>query len=166
MAVRWTSLPEAYALDGKHRAGPKLASLPGAAQVLAGADTGTEPERALAFALRMAGIPFRREYKAVPGRRFRFDFMVMPDLLVEVQGGVWSVKNGDGVQGHNSGTGITRDCEKMCEGVAAGFRVLFVTPEQVKSGLALRWIESARACAKVPDDDTLESREPDRDQLG
>lgn len=166
MAVRWTTLPDAYAMDGKHRAGPKLTSLPKAAQTLAGADTGTEPERALAFALRAAGIPFLREYKAVAGRRFRFDFMVMPDLLVEVQGGVWSVRNGDGVQGHNSGTGITRDCEKMCEGVAAGFRVLFVTPEQVKLGHALRWIEAARGHARIPDDDELESRRGSDDQLG
>lgn len=153
MGIRWARLPDAYEPNGKLRGAPKLASLPGAAKTLAGADKGTEPERALAFALRAAGIPFLREYAAVPGRKFRFDFLVMPDVLVEVQGGVWSVRNGDGVQGHNSGAGITRDCEKMCEGVAAGFRVLCVTPEHVKSGQALRWIEAARANAKVPDCD-------------
>lgn len=153
MAVRWKTLPDAYAMDAAHRAGPKLTSLRGAAATLAAADTGTAPERALAFALRAAGIPFLREYKAVPGRKFRYDFMVLPDLLIEVQGGVWSTRNGDGVQGHNSGSGITRDCEKICEGVGAGFRVLCVTPEHVKSGQVLRWIEAARANAKVPDDD-------------
>lgn len=94
------------------------------------------PEEMLAFQLRAANITFLREFMAVPGRRFRFDFQIGM-LLVEVQGGVWA----KGDSGHSSGTGITRDCEKMNEAVVRGYAVMHVTPAQVKSGQALGWIE-------------------------
>ena len=102
------------------------------------------PEETLALQLRASNITFLREFKAVPERRWRFDFQIGM-LLVEVQGGVWgakkTAKNPEGKTGHNSGAGITRDCEKLNEVVARGYAVMHVTPAQVKSGQALAWIE-------------------------
>lgn len=93
------------------------------------------PEETLALQLRASNITFLREFKAVPERKFRFDFQIGM-LLVEVQGGVWAKGN----SGHSSGTGITRDCEKLNEAVARGYAVMHVTADQVKSGQALAWI--------------------------
>jgi hypothetical protein len=102
----------------------------------------SKPEDLLAFQLKAANIRFFREVPMVGGRKFRFDFVcghrdVKYEVLVEVQGGIW--KKG----GHSTGTGITRDCEKFSLAAAHGYRVLPVTPAQIKSGQALMWIEVA-----------------------
>src|SRR6185437_7493076 len=55
---------------------------------------------------RSVGMAFIPQYKPIPGRKFAFDYFVSPDLLIEVQGGVYAKGN----SGHTSGTGITRDC--------------------------------------------------------
>lgn len=79
-----------------------------------------------------------REYLAIPGRRFRFDF-AWPRfrLLVEVQGGTW------GKGAHSSGLGIARDCEKGNLATLAGWRCLTVTTDQIRAGKAIEWIEQA-----------------------
>lgn len=84
-----------------------------------------------------------REFRAVPGRAFRFDF-AWPEsrLLVEVQGGAWGTKKG-GKTGHNTGVGINRDCEKSNLATLAGWRVLSVTTNHIRSGQALRWVQEA-----------------------
>lgn len=84
-----------------------------------------------------------REYRAISGRAFRFDF-AWPDsrLLVEVQGGVWGVKKGNKT-GHNTGVGINRDCEKSNLATLAGWRVLSVTTNHIRTGQALRWVQKA-----------------------
>lgn len=105
----------------------------------------SKPEDLLAFQLKAAGVWFVREHKLIHNRNFRFDFMCSPDkqtgvvpvVMVEVQGGIW--KKG----GHSTGIGITRDCEKFSLAAAHGYRVLPVTPAQIKSGQALMWIECA-----------------------
>ena len=99
-------------------------------------------EQALAFQIRAAGLPEpRREYQAIPGRRYRWDFAwPLPGwdaLLVEVHGGIW--KPG----GHSSGKGITRDCEKLTLATLAGWRCIAVTKEHIESGQALKWIQQA-----------------------
>lgn len=95
-------------------------------------------EDTLALQLRAAGIKYEREFKAVAGRRYRWDF-AMPEhsLLIEVQGGIW--KKG----GHSTGKGITRDAEKHNLALVNGWGQLIVTAEQIKSGQALRWIQEA-----------------------
>lgn len=98
----------------------------------------SEGEATLALMLRAEGITYEREYQAVPGRKFRWDFRI-GDLLVEVQGGVWNY----GKSGHSSGRGITRDAEKASLAVAHGYRQITATTAQVKSGQALRWIKQA-----------------------
>lgn len=90
-------------------------------------------EATLAFHLQCNNVAFVREYPfaAQHGRKWRADFFVAPDVLIEVDGGVWS--NGR----HNRGAGYTEDCEKMNFAVVHGYKVLRFTTEQVTSGKAI-----------------------------
>ena len=99
-------------------------------------------EEVLAFQIKAKGLPVPdREYPAVPGRRFRFDFAwPMERVLVEVQGGTW------GTGGHSTGKGIARDCEKHNLAVIHGWRCLDVTTDQIRTGKAIRWIEETLRC--------------------
>jgi len=99
----------------------------------------SEGEALLALQLRAEHIECTREYQALPARRYRWDFFIAPDLLIEVQGGVWNY----GKSGHSSGMGITRDAEKASLAVAHGYRQITATTAQVKSGQALTWIKQA-----------------------
>jgi len=87
-----------------------------------------------------ARIEHEKEVMVIPGRRFRWDFRVGPPskkLLVEVQGAIW-VKGG-----HSTGTGISRDAEKLNLATLAGWRTLVLTAEMIKDGRGLRWIQEA-----------------------
>ena len=95
-------------------------------------------EETLAIQLRAAGIPFDREVTFAPPRKFRADFRIGGDLLVEVDGGTWMQKSR-----HGFGSGYARDCEKQASATILGYRVIRVTPEHVSSGVALQWIEQA-----------------------
>lgn len=107
----------------------------------------SELERALAFQIRAKGLPKPvTEFQAIPGRKLRWDFAWLnldgPNwqgmgLLLEIQGSIW--KKG----GHNTGTGMLRDMEKNNLAVLEGWRVLYVAPEHITSGEAIRWIEEA-----------------------
>lgn len=91
----------------------------------------------LAMHLKAARIRFEREVRFHPTRRWRFDFIFPGRVACEVNGGVF-------IRGrHNTGTGHTRDCEKLSHAAILGWRVLVVTPAQIKSGEALQWIEQA-----------------------
>ena len=84
------------------------------------------------------------EYRAIPGRQFRWDLAWVPQrLLVELQGGVWGNKGVGGATGHNTGVAINRDCEKQNLAVLAGWRCLSFTPNHVRSGQALKWVQEA-----------------------
>lgn len=100
-------------------------------------------EELLAFQIRASGLPQpEREVCVIPNRKFRFDFAWTDPayrLLVEVQGGVF--KRG----GHSTGVGITRDAEKLALATLAGYRVFFVTTNQVREGKAIQWIQEALA---------------------
>lgn len=76
-----------------------------------------------------------REFKALPTRRFRWDF-AWPEhkLLVEVNGGTWQKG------GHSSGGGIARDYEKLNLANLAGWRCLIFTGEMIHSGEAVDMI--------------------------
>ncbi len=100
----------------------------------------------LAFQLRALGIKYEREVKVVHDRKWRFDFVVydsqaVPDVAVEVHGGVW-IKGGGH---HQRGQGFTDDCQKACVAAGLGYRVMPVTPDQIRSGDACKWIENAIA---------------------
>jgi hypothetical protein len=79
-----------------------------------------------------------REYRIVPDRRFRWDF-VWPKhkLAAEIQGGVF-VKGA-----HSTGTGITRDCTKANLAALAGFRCFFFTTGMVRDGSAIDALKRA-----------------------
>ena len=92
-------------------------------------------EDELAFQLDACGISYEREYKAIPDRRFRYDFRI-GNLLIEVQGGVYQYK-----PSHTSAAGIRRDCEKVDLAVANGYKILLFTSDMITSGWALKMIE-------------------------
>ena len=79
---------------------------------------------------------YAREYQAIPGRRFRFDFCwVKERLAVEIQGGTYSRG------AHARPLGIKRDYEKGNLAVQFGWRVLQFDADMVKSGQALDFTE-------------------------
>lgn len=94
-------------------------------------------EDLFAFQLDSAGLTgYVREYHAIPGRRFRFDFAWRKErLLVEINGGTYSGG------AHGRGVGINRDYEKGNLAVLNGWKVLSFDTKQVKSGEALEVVE-------------------------
>lgn len=89
--------------------------------------------------LALAGFTaFKREFRAIPGRQFRWDFAWPDDkLLIEVQGGTFA----RGKMGHSTGMGQNRDFEKQNLATLAGYRVLKVDDKHIRSGQALRWVQ-------------------------
>lgn len=98
-------------------------------------------EETLLWQIKAAGLPMpEREYRAVKGRMFRFDFAWTEPhhrLLVEVQGGIWQKS------GHTSGRGVTRDMEKLNLAQLAGWRVMQFSRGMIESGEALDMIAKA-----------------------
>ena len=62
------------------------------------------------------------------------DWFAGAKLGVEIDGGGWTGGR------HSRGAGIERDCEKASHIAMAGYRLMRVTPGQVKRGEALQWI--------------------------
>ena len=70
------------------------------------------------------------------GRKWAADFCWPEgDLIVEVDGGSWVAGR------HTRGAGFEADRERDAEALCMGYRVLRVTPKQIKDGKALAWIE-------------------------
>lgn len=96
----------------------------------------------LSTQLRAAGLPVPVEdgFCHNPSRRWRWDY-AWPDepyrLLVDVQGGIWTGGK------HVRGKGLTNDIEKHNDAILAGFRVLWLTPQQIANGFALETIRRA-----------------------
>ena len=90
-------------------------------------------ENLFAMQLDSAGLTgYVREYQAIPGRKFRFDFAFLRErLLIEINGGTY---NGGS---HGRGVGINRDYIKNNLAVVNNWRVLSFDTKQVKSGEAL-----------------------------
>jgi very-short-patch-repair endonuclease len=77
------------------------------------------------------------ELRFAPPRRWRFDFAFEPQkVAVEIEGGAFSRGR------HTRGVGFVNDLEKYNHAVALGWKVLRVTPSQVKDGTALGFIEN------------------------
>jgi len=98
-------------------------------------------EDLLLFQIRAMGLPEpEREYRAIKGRMFRFDFAWTEPhhrLLVEVQGGTYTKG------AHSTGAGIARDYEKANLACLAGWRCLSFDGKAVKSGEAVEVIRQA-----------------------
>jgi very-short-patch-repair endonuclease len=97
----------------------------------------SKPEELLAYQIKLMNFPVPvREYKFVPGRKFRADF-AWPDrmLLLEVEGGTW-------IKGrHTTGGGYESDCEKYSLAALLGYRVMRFTTSQIKKGMAVSFLE-------------------------
>jgi hypothetical protein len=91
-------------------------------------------ELVVANRLERAGVSFDNEFKFHPTRRWRADFIVFPNILIEVEGGLNKPNSG-----HRSYTGIHRDIEKQNEAVAMGFKPVRVTVEDLEG--RNRWLE-------------------------
>lgn len=79
--------------------------------------------------------PSEREHVFAHPRRFRFDVAwVVPRIACEVHGGAY-VRGGHHRAGH-----FKSDCEKGALALIAGWRVLTVMPEHVRSGQAAEWL--------------------------
>ena len=96
-------------------------------------------EDTLAFQLDALGLTgYVREYQAIKGRKFRFDFCFTEQrLLIEVNGGTFTKG------AHSTGQGIARDYEKANLAVLQGWRVLMFDGKAVKSGEAVEVIRKA-----------------------
>ena len=96
-------------------------------------------EAELALQIKALGLPEPvREYRAIKGRKFRFDFAwVERKLLVEVNGGTYTKG------AHSTGRGIARDYEKANLAVLQGWRVLSFDGKAIKSGEAVEIIRQA-----------------------
>jgi very-short-patch-repair endonuclease len=116
-------------------------------------------EDEFAFQLKAARVALPvREFRPVPGRRWRVDFS-WPDRMVclEVEGATWIAGR------HTRGLGFQKDCEKYAELALQGWTVLRATKEHIRNGMALAWIERAlgkqsagKECSKsVPVPETL-----------
>lgn len=102
----------------------------------------SELENIFASQLDAVGLGgYVREYQAIPGRKFRFDFAFVSGkwqgkmLLIEINGGTFTRG------GHSTGTGIRRDYEKGNLAVKYGWKVLQFDADMVKSGQALDFTE-------------------------
>ena len=97
----------------------------------------SEGVETLKLHLRADGIPYEQEVKFHPVRKWRLDFALAGRLGVEIDGGIW-------VQGrHSRGAGMEADNEKNNEAVLLGWRILYFSTGQVKSGLAIDTIKRA-----------------------
>ncbi len=96
-------------------------------------------EAELALQIKALGLPEPiREYQAIKGRKFRFDFAWLEQrLLVEVNGGTYTKG------AHSTGRGIARDYEKANLATLDGWRVLSFDGKSVKDGTAVEVIRKA-----------------------
>ena len=79
-------------------------------------------------------------------RDWRFDF-AWPDAMLALE------MDGGGFVGgrHGTGDGIEKDCEKYTNAAVLGWRLLRVTPRQVKNGQAVDWIQRALGAGRNRD---------------
>lgn len=89
-------------------------------------------EETLAILLRHYKIPFHREFRFHPTRKWRFDFVIgdfpsMMKIAVEVEGGVYS--NGR----HTRGSGYSADLVKYNTAILCGWKVLRYTTKQINT---------------------------------
>lgn len=101
------------------------------------AESALEAEFALQLRAAKLTDGLAREYRFMPGRRYRFDFCWPEKMLaIELQGGIWTGGR------HTRGNGYESDCLKTLEAVLLGWRVIPATPSMVKSGALLNAVDA------------------------
>jgi len=82
------------------------------------------------------GVPLKEEFRFHHKRMWRLDFAhIQSKTAIEIQGGVWMAKGG-----HNTGKGISRDCEKGNEAKFLGWTVFHLTSEMITEEMVQRII--------------------------
>lgn len=96
---------------------------------------------------REAGWPRpEREYKVDSGRRYRWDFCWPAQRVsLDVEGGLFA--KGRARMAHAMPTAILRDMNKANIGTLNGWRMLRLTPEQVRAGELTMWLRKMDAAA-------------------
>lgn len=75
-------------------------------------------ERIVEIILDSEKIPYEQHYRAIPGKNFKFDFYVKPDILIEINGGNW-------IHGrHIRAADIEYEYARMNLAVLNGFKML------------------------------------------
>lgn len=74
-------------------------------------------------------LPLTSQHKFSPYRKYIADFAhVESHVIVEIQGGIWS----NSKMGHNSGSGLERDYDKLCQAQIEGWAVFFLSSNMIK----------------------------------
>lgn len=105
--------------------------------------TGRRWEDEFATQLDAAGVQYLREFRFMPERRFRFDFVILPPMDSAAP---WIAFEIDGVVHRIKGR-FNADREKGNLATLRGWRVLHVSPAQVRTGEALALVRLALAGA-------------------
>ena len=101
--------------------------------------TSSELEASLSHQMTAASIATPvSEYHFWPGRRYRFDFAWVDQMVAcEVEGGTWSGGR------HTRGAGFESDCVKYSNAAIMGWCVVRVTGNMVNDGRAIHLIRQA-----------------------
>lgn len=111
------------------------------------AKRGTDWKRVLLEQIALAGLPAPdTEYMFHAERQWRFDFSWKKYgrlVACEFEGGIWMQTESGRSKGHAHPKRFLSDCEKYNEAALYGWVVIRVTPEMVKDGRAVEWLQRA-----------------------
>ena len=97
--------------------------------------------------IRLSDLPEPvREYRFHANRQWRFDFCwknVGKLVACEVEGGIWMQTETGRSKGHAHPLRFESDCEKYNEAALYGWLVIRVTPDMIRDGRAIDWLERA-----------------------
>jgi hypothetical protein len=97
--------------------------------------------------IRLAGLPEpTREYTFHAARQWRFDFSWKESgqlVACEIEGGIWMQTVTGRSKGHAHPERFESDCEKYNEAALYGWVVIRVTPDMIRDGRAIDWLERA-----------------------
>lgn len=101
--------------------------------------------RVLLDQIRLSSLPEPQlEYSFHANRRWRFDFCWKVLLVAcEIEGGIWMKTSTGFSKGHAHPKRFENDCEKYNEAALYGWTVIRVTPQMVRDGRAIEWLERA-----------------------
>ena len=88
--------------------------------------------------------PPQLEYAFHANRQWRFDFSWKQNLVAcELEGGIWMKTKEGYSKGHAHPIRFEKDIEKYNEAALYGWIVIRVTPQMVRDGRAIEWLERA-----------------------